>query len=371
MHLSKLFFSVASFFAILSIQTCSKKNIHSFNKGLTPITLETKSESSKECKSCHKEIYAEWEKTRHKVAFTNELYRESHAREPLIWCVNCHAPLMKLGGNPEKLEDRVFAEEGISCIVCHKRGEKILTSRIPTNPKEHSYLEVKDMKKSEFCENCHQFNFPVGTGNVPHKDFNFSNQPMQNTFTEWQLSFFYGKETCQDCHMKTKTDYKSHSFPGGHNEDYLRKTFSAKLNRISTNELSLVLSAKRLGHAFPTGDLFRTLVVRLLDKNNIELKKITLRYEYEEIEENRNSTTHSAKKLRSKNIITPPTAKETAYYIKNLMFKDGDIEKINSYELSMHYVNESNEFFLDSLDNSNTLIFKKEKINKINKDLFR
>lgn len=325
-----------------------------------PITYININENSKDCGVCHKEIYSEWEKTRHRVAFTNELYKKSHEKEPLIWCLNCHAPFLKAGGNPEKLEDRILKEEGISCLVCHKRGDKILTARIPQNSKEHSYIEVKEMRRSEFCENCHQFNFPVGTGNVPHKDFKFSNQPMQNTFTEWQMSYFFGKETCQDCHMKPKDGYRTHLFPGGHNADYLSNTFFLKLDRISNSEAKIIIIAKHLGHAFPTGDLFRNLVIRLLDRNEKEIKRLNLRYDYTEVEENRFSQTHSVKKLKERNIITPPVAKPDAYYIKNISLSESDCKKIVKYELSMNFTNESNLLFSNLEDNTNKLVFKKE-----------
>ncbi|HMV43898.1 MAG TPA: multiheme c-type cytochrome [Leptospiraceae bacterium] len=354
--------------AALFLTQCKQKNIHGFNKGLTAIEVESDIESSKQCQKCHKEIYREWETSRHKVAFTNDLYRESHRREPLVWCVNCHAPLLKSGGNLENLGDRVFIEEGVSCIVCHKRGDKILTAHVPQNPKEHSYLEVKSMKKSEFCENCHQFNFPTGTGKVPHREFKFSRQPMQNTFNEWQMSYFYGKENCQDCHMQTISDYRTHTFPGGHSKDYLERTFSLQLYKIEETEIKIILEAKRLGHAFPTGDLFRTLVIKLYDKDNLEIRKILLRYEYEEMEANKNSQTDSAKKLKSRSIITPPVLKENAYFIKNIKMEKNETDRIRFYELSMQYVNESNELFQDSNETENALPFKKETIKVLSQD---
>ena len=347
---------------IIFLFSCTEKNPHGFTKGLTPVKWEGKLESSKDCGNCHKEIYKEWKTTRHRVAFTNELYKESHEREPLIWCVNCHAPMMKAGGDSLKIEDRIFTEEGISCIVCHKRGDRILTAHTPSDPKEHEYIEVKEMKRSEFCENCHQFNFPVGTGNVPHKNFKYSNQPMQNTFTEWQMSYFYGKETCQDCHMQPRDGYKTHLFQGGHNKEYLAKTFSVNLEKITNTDVKLTLTAKRIGHAFPTGDFFRTLIVKLLDKEENEIKRVVLRYEYEEVAVNRNSETLSAKRLRERNIITPPVSREDAYYIKNVSLSEPEVKNIHSYELSMSYINESNKLFSGVEDNHGKLVFKREKI---------
>ena len=348
------------FILLITAIACSEKNPHQFSKGLMPIYHTEKLEGSKNCENCHKEIYTEWKTTRHRLSFSNRLYQESHKKEPLTWCVNCHAPLVKENGNPENTVDRIFTEEGVSCVVCHKRGDKILTAHTPNNPVEHEYIEVKEMKRSEFCENCHQFNFPVGTGNVPHNKFKYSSQPMQNTFTEWQMSYFYGKETCQDCHMQTNKEHKTHSFPGGHNKDYLAKTFTVDFTKISNTDIKLTIIGKRLGHAFPTGDLFRTLTVRLLDKNEIEIKKILFRYEYEEVEVNRNSNIYSAKRLVERNIITPPVLREDAYYFKNISLHTSELKKIKFYELSMKYVNESNKVFSSEYEHEK-LIFKKQK----------
>ncbi|MBK7055728.1 MAG: hypothetical protein IPH52_11885 [Leptospiraceae bacterium] len=46
------------------------------------------------------------------VVSTNNLYKESHEREPLIWCVNCHAPIMKADGDPENTGS-TLVEEGV------------------------------------------------------------------------------------------------------------------------------------------------------------------------------------------------------------------------------------------------------------------
>src|SRR6185369_16156590 len=83
---------------------------------------------SSSCKSCHETVYKNWHVSRHRVAFTNPIYQESHARESSVWCVNCHSPMMRLGGNPQVLADRIQSEDGISCITCHVRNGKILTA---------------------------------------------------------------------------------------------------------------------------------------------------------------------------------------------------------------------------------------------------
>ena len=96
------------------------------------------------------------------------------------------------------------------------------------------------------------------------------------------------------------------------------------------------------------------------DQYEKEIKRIILRYEYKEVEENRFSQTHSVKKLKERNIITPPVAKPDAYYIKNISLSESDYKKIVKYELSMNFTNESNLLFSNLEDNTNKLVFKKE-----------
>ena len=103
---------------------------------------------------------------------------------------------------------------------------------------------------------------------------------------------------------------------------------------------------------------FEILVIRLLDKNEKEIKRLNLRYDYTEVEENRFSQTHSVKKLKERNIITPPVAKPDAYYIKNISLSESDYKKIK-YELSMNFTNESNLLFSNLEDNTNKLVFKR------------
>ncbi|MCE9499325.1 MAG: cytochrome c family protein [Leptospira sp.] len=340
----RMLFAIISF----SVLNCSEKNAHGFSKGLKPITGISGQQSSKECQSCHKEIFKEWEGSRHKVAFANDLYRESHSREPLTWCVNCHAPVMRAGGSPENISDRMFRDEGISCIVCHQRGDLILTSRIPKNPKTHIYKEVPEMKSGEFCGHCHQFNFPKGTGNVPHDKFQYSAQAMQNTLEEWKKSFFYGKENCQDCHMEpagSGREYRTHNFPGGHDKNFLKKSFQVSGKMINRNSLEIRIIGKNIGHAFPTGDLFRTLIVRLLDKQKNEIEKIILRYDYTVNEKYPGDRNEPSKKIRKSNIIPAPVSRGESEYVQ--IFKTGGeaAKKIKYYELSIHYIGDSNKLW--------------------------
>ncbi|HNJ67436.1 MAG TPA: multiheme c-type cytochrome, partial [Turneriella sp.] len=224
----------------LELVSCSKPATETtplFSKGVYPVVFKAEDfpphpktgkamQSSEDCAGCHATVYRNWQKSRHRVALTNELYKESHAREPSPWCVNCHAPLRLLGS--EKTPYR--GEEGISCLACHARGGEILTGALPVPAKPalkgklaHSYRIDAQFKDERLCENCHEFNFPTAASAMSEgKDFHYTDQPMQSTVSEYRASAFYGKVTCQGCHLFRDTA-DSHTFPGGHALERLKR----------------------------------------------------------------------------------------------------------------------------------------------------
>jgi hypothetical protein len=362
-----------------------KGNDHGFDKGLHPIPVNfSKNLSSLDCKECHEEIYEEWKTSRHRDAYTNRLYQESYAREPLTWCTNCHAPFLEAGLDANQPELRFRKEEGVSCLVCHVREDKILVSSIPKKPKEHRYIESPYMKESEFCGSCHQFNFPVGTGK--EKDFQFSHLPMQNTFQEWQNSFYYQKETCQDCHQEYsvgKNRYRTHYFPGGHSIGFLNKTFQLNFYQVSNHELELELVAKNLGHAFPTGDLFRKLLIRILGKEKNEIAKLEFQYEYKDFQKNKKelySRTSSSiddhissveerrknklpsKQLIKKDILQEPLHQRDAKQTRRIYLGTRKVEEAQFYELSISYLSNTNQLWTKLPKEATNPIIRIEKL---------
>ena len=282
----------------LELVSCSKPATETtplFSKGVYPVVFKAEDfpphpktgkamQSSEDCAGCHATVYRNWQKSRHRVALTNELYKESHAREPSPWCVNCHAPLRLLGS--EKTPYR--GEEGISCLACHARGGEILTGALPVPAKPalkgklaHSYRIDAQFKDERLCENCHEFNFPTAASAMSEgKDFRYTDQPMQSTVSEYRASAFYGKVTCQGCHLFRDTA-DSHTFPGGHALERLKKDLRVEAVRESVDSLTLRIYAQGIGHAFPTGDLFRTLRVLLYDKTVNEQQEVELRHFFE------------------------------------------------------------------------------------------
>jgi nitrate/TMAO reductase-like tetraheme cytochrome c subunit len=291
-----------------------------FSRGLEPIPFdpaihaarsgEERVADSAGCRSCHAQTYDNWAASRHRVSFTNEIYQESHSREPSAWCTNCHAPFIKPGGDPHRATDRVFAADGISCITCHVRDGRVITSRAPAvkgaRP-AHDYLVAPEFGDERLCQNCHQFNFLTIASSDPRARPVYSNLPMQNTVQEWRESGFYGKVTCAGCHVMAGTP-DSHRFPGGHAIEDLAANLFVSAEYVDASALRLTVSMLGVGHAFPTGDLFRTLRVQIAAADGTPLHELALKktYAYPDAAARRNEPESPARRLVADTTLPPP-----------------------------------------------------------------
>jgi hypothetical protein len=88
---------------------------------------------------------------------------------------------------------------------------------------------------------------------------------MQSTVSEHAQSA-YADSSCASCHMPLATgsggrEHKSHLFGPGTDHAMLRAAVTVRARRTSPSRVTLLLTPGQVGHAFPTGDLFRRLVV--------------------------------------------------------------------------------------------------------------
>jgi hypothetical protein len=184
-----------------------------------------------DCGACHREQHEQWLKSAHATSATNPLFLAAHRREPMQWCVTCHAQ--------------------VGCATCHLREGKVLSSRAPTAAGEraHAMQHEPQLARSEACAACHQFNFPVGR----REPVQLGPHPMQNTFEEWRAST--DARQCQGCHG-------DHRMSGAHDVEKLRGAIELTARRVG-REARFELKSRGVGHALPTGDPFRRFVVEL------------------------------------------------------------------------------------------------------------
>jgi hypothetical protein len=62
-----------------------------FGGAKAPLPPEPDAEAA-QCGACHEKALEQWKGSMHAASATNDIYRASHALEPMQWCENCHKP---------------------------------------------------------------------------------------------------------------------------------------------------------------------------------------------------------------------------------------------------------------------------------------
>jgi hypothetical protein len=209
--------------------------------------------------SCHQAIGAEWNASLHRNAWNDPVFSKAYELEPVAFCRGCHAP----EGNPQSHPSSAAQADGVSCTTCHVedghvQGVGQTASRSSGAKSPHAFRKVAALGSEGACVSCHQFDFPAQAHQL-------SPSPMQDTIAEWRASSL-ASVSCQDCHMRPVGEgderHKSHQFRVIGDAALLREAVVAKATRAPEGRVSIELSAGRVGHAFPTGDMFRRLQIR-------------------------------------------------------------------------------------------------------------
>ncbi|WP_224249345.1 hypothetical protein [Hyalangium gracile] len=220
--------------------------------------------SAETCEPCHTEVYEAWSQSRHRRSLDNRVFLDGFAAEPHPRCVYCHAPLEEqaraaLRWRAALIRERTLASvpaaslahEGITCSTCHVRQGVVLTANPRPPEADHPLRSEPRLAEPSFCASCHEF---LGHEVVDGKS-RLTDEKMQTTWSEWRAwTARGGKGTCQDCHMPGK----SHAFRGAYDLAFLRGALSLRLESTG-GRLVAVVESQGVGHAFPTGDVFRHL----------------------------------------------------------------------------------------------------------------
>jgi hypothetical protein len=200
-----------------------------------------------ECERCHEAQAAQWRGSRHHAAFTNAAFQRAYQVEPTTFCRDCHAP------ESARRESAEGDELGIGCVTCHLAGEAVLAA--PSRDGEglriapHRLERSADFGSSGACAGCHEFGF----GDDARRE-----EPawMQRTVSEHAESG--SSESCAGCHMPRG----SHDFGSTRRPEAHRAALEATADRTSPTAITLTLTPRGVGHAYPTGDLFRRVALR-------------------------------------------------------------------------------------------------------------
>ncbi len=205
------------------------------------------------CAQCHVDIAREWRTSLHRRSYSNGAFQRALATEPLPFCRGCHAP----EAPPEQEPAAWAADMGVGCVTCH--GEAILATAARPGGAPHALARDGRFGTAAACASCHEFAFPGRAGKPLLM--------MQETIREHAESAAAGTP-CAGCHMPRVSDaagqgrtHASHAFAESRSDDVLRNALEVTATR-DASSVHLVLRARGVGHAFPTGDLFRRIEVR-------------------------------------------------------------------------------------------------------------
>lgn len=205
--------------------------------------------SDRACLECHDEVAADWVGSRHQRAFVNQDFQDSYRREPLDFCRDCHAPRRQLVGDAEA------ERHGVGCVSCHVREGRVWTGPGAGQADTAPHDVFRDAAfGTDSCADCHEFEFPRGLGRHP------PGARMQLTMTEHAASPL-ADVSCGDCHLPRREGRRVHGMARSRDLGAIRGALAVRSARAGPGAVELELEPIAVGHAFPTGDLFRRLAV--------------------------------------------------------------------------------------------------------------
>ncbi|KIG13020.1 hypothetical protein DB30_00794 [Enhygromyxa salina] len=225
--------------------------------------------TSDDCQPCHRAITQEWRGSGHARAWLDPLVAREYAADPDPSCVACHAP-RSLGAGDGPDPSARAAQDGVDCVSCHVEGETLVRAVNQSTKASASGREaLARAETSQTCAACHQFRFlPID----PSEGLAYDPTAwLQDTYGEWSRSRAAAAQVgCSDCHMpvvdQAGAPHRSHAFVGM--QDPTLVGAAVRVAVVARREggsvfVEVTLRPGAIGHAFPTGDLFRQGVLRV------------------------------------------------------------------------------------------------------------
>lgn len=232
--------------------------------------------TNRACEACHPVHAQEWRASRHRNAFTDEAFATAYERTPFRFCRDCHAPHAKdllddarPDAKPNPRLDGWVADNGVACVTCHVPADDpaaVLSGIGATAPgTSHHVLRPASFADERACAGCHEFRFPDADASGADADpMVVAATLMQRTLWEHERSPF-ADASCASCHMPEVGDgadrHRDHRFASS--DERLRAALVVTASRPRPDRVVLELEPVGVGHAFPTGDLFRRLELKI------------------------------------------------------------------------------------------------------------
>lgn len=221
--------------------------------------------SEDECAACHPDAAAQWAGSRHHTAFTNADFQRSYAREPEPFCRDCHAPATKAASEHQSA---AAESRGIGCHDCHGDGSVVRTGLGSAETAPHP-IERSATFGTDSCAGCHEFEFPPSSRRP-------SGLLMQSTMEEHSESAFADR-SCASCHFRSDDKGVDHSLSSTRDPQAWRRALQVGA-QLDGEGIVFSLRPVGVGHALPTGDLFRRLALHVERRSEGEITASTTRY---------------------------------------------------------------------------------------------
>jgi hypothetical protein len=201
--------------------------------------------SPEACAECHAETVAAWKTSLHAASWTDPVFRAEYDPAPAASCRECHDPPTAAPG-----------EHAIDCATCHVQAGRILATSSSAEARAAHPIEIDPgLAQVDRCGKCHQFNYTDDGIHDP-------GEALQDTVEEWRRSESSARDrTCVDCHMPGD---RSHRFPGMADPQLMSTAIDLEFETKRSEagiDVTLRARGRHIGHAFPTGDVFRRAVL--------------------------------------------------------------------------------------------------------------
>ncbi len=214
------------------------------------------------CRRCHAGAAHEWLGSQHAGSWSSAAFQRAFTTEPRPFCQRCHAPEEDAATAVGEVSPAA-ASLGVGCVTCHvEPGTDAVWAapRPDDTPSDerspHPIARSALFAGPQACAACHEFSFP---------DDALRDHPlaMQSTITEHARSA-EADRSCADCHMPRGPDGdRSHAFVGAYDRAVLASALEIVADRPTPTTVQVELRPGRVGHAVPTGDLLRRLMLEI------------------------------------------------------------------------------------------------------------
>ncbi len=199
--------------------------------------------SAAECRACHEEVYEEWRRSYHAMAWTDPMVQALSQGFRMTECIDCHAPQpIHLTGVDQRVAPRQHGRsDGVDCLSCHLLEDGV------------SVAAAADVDTSAVAGACRPRRSETFTTSVVCAGCHNQHETVDELLAS-------GVDAeCQTCHMEETSrgagdgarKGRSHVFPGAHDTSMLQRAVSLAV-RVESGKVLAQVENVGAAHKTPT-----------------------------------------------------------------------------------------------------------------------